>query len=406
MVAYRDSNAITPESAKQGGTRGVNQLNGVYVGIVDSNDDAIYTGRIKVKLPEFGSATAPYTCLLITPFGGVTSPKDASGDPTQYGQDESAEGGSPKSYGMWPQPPAVGTEVLVAFTARHTFGYLIGSAIGVDRNHMMGGKASALNYTQQGTILPVAEKNPYDQNDPDTKPTDPTASQQLLDQGLENDYVRGHSQSSARRESPSRVFGITTSDGHVLTMDDGDSAGDSKNIRLRTKAGAQVLMDDTTGIVFIMNQKGNAYIEMDADGRIDVYSQKDISYHAEGDFNLHAKGNINLQADNEVQIKSIGSGGIKVEATAGDYDLFTAKNFKFQAGQNGNMIAGGNYREQATRIDMNGPAPTAASKIVMNQLVENTNVLESAATRVPEHHPWKGATGVQEKFQLAKGNTN
>ena len=66
MVAYRDSNAITPESAKQGGTRGVNQLNGVYVGIVDSNDDAIYTGRIKVKLPEFGSATAPYICLLIT----------------------------------------------------------------------------------------------------------------------------------------------------------------------------------------------------------------------------------------------------------------------------------------------------------------------------------------------------
>ena len=48
------------------------------------------------------------------------------------------------------------------------------------------------------------------------------------------------------------------------------------------------------------------------------------------------------------------------------------------------MIAGGNYREQATRIDMNGPAPTAASKIVMNQLVENTNVLESAAT--PTEH--------------------
>ena len=41
----------------------------------------------------------------------------------------------------------------------------------------------------------------------------------------------------------------------------------------------------------------------------------------------------------------------------------------------------------------------------MNQLVENTNVLESAGTRVPEHHP-KGATGVQESFNVAKGNTN
>lgn len=406
MVAYRDTNAITPESAKQGGTRGVNQINGVYVGIVDSNEDAIYTGRIKVRLPEMGSASAPYQCLLITPFGGVTNTEGATGDPTQYGQDESSEGGSPKSYGMWPQPPAVGTEVLVAFTSRQSFGYLLGSAIGVDRNHMMGGKASALNYTQQGTILPVAEKNPYDTNDPDTKPADPATSQNLIDQGLENDYVRGHSQSSARRESPSRVFGITTSDGHVFTMDDGNTNGDSKNIRLRTKGGAQVLMDDTTGIVFITNHKGNAYIEMDANGKIDVYSQSDISYHCEGDFNLHAKGNINMQSDNEVQIKSIGSGGVKVEATAGDYDLYTAKDFKFQAGGNGNVLAAGNYKEQASRIDMNGPAPSSATKIIMNQLVENTNILESAATRVPEHHPWKGATGVQERFNLAKGNTN
>ena len=122
-------------------------------------------------------------------------------------------------------------------------------------------------------------------------------------------------------------------------MDDGDSQGNSKNIRLRTKGGAQVLLDDTTQIVFITNQKGNAYIEMDADGRIDVYSPKDISYHAEGDFNLHAKGNINMQADNGVQIKSIGADGIKVEATAGDYDRFTGKDFKFEAGANGNLIA-------------------------------------------------------------------
>ena len=405
-MAYQSTNAITPEKVKQGSLGGVNLLNGVYVGTVIANDDSIYTGRIKVHFPEFGAKSAPYHVLLVTPFGGYTSPKDSSGDPTQYGTDDSSEQGAPKSYGMWPQPPAIGTEVICAFTARHNVGYLLGSAIGIDRNHMMGGKASALNYAQQNSILPVSEKNPYDQNDPDTKPADPATSQNLIDQGLENDYVRGHSQSSARRESPSRVFGLTTADGHVITMDDGDSQGNSKNIRLRTKGGAQVLLDDTTQIVFITNQKGNAYIEMDADGRIDVYSQKDISYHAEGDFNLHAKGNINMQADNGVQIKSIGADGIKVEATAGDYDLFTGKDFKFEAGANGNLIAAGNYKEQASRIDMNGPAPASATKIDMNQLVENTNILESASTRVPEHHPWKGATGVQESFNVAKGNTN
>lgn len=405
-MAYQSTNSFTPEKVKQGGLGGVNLLHGVYVGTVVGNDDSIYTGRIKVHFPEFGAKSAPYHVLLVTPFGGYTAPKESSGDPTQYGTDDSSEQGAPKSYGMWPQPPAIGTEVICAFTARHNVGYLLGSAIGIDRNHMMGGKASALNYAQQNSILPVSEKNPYDQNDADTKPADPAQSQKLIDQGLENDYVRGHSQSSARRESPSKVFGITTADGHVITMDDGDAQGNSKNIRLRTKGGAQILMDDTTQIVFITNHNGNAYIEMDADGRIDVYSQKDISYHAEGDFNVHAKGNINLQSDNGVQIKSIGGDGIKVEATAGNFDLHTARDFNFEAGANGNLLCAGNYKEQAARIDMNGPAPSAATKIEMNQLVENTNVLESAGSRVPEHHPWKGATGVQESFNVAKGNTN
>jgi len=405
-VAYQSSNSRLPQKMQQGSLGGVNILNGVYVGVVTDTADAIYTGRIKVKFPEFGAEDTPRYVLLITPFGGYTNPKDSSGDPTQYGSDESSESGSPKSYGMWPQPPATGTEVLVAFTTRHQVGYLIGSAIGIDRNHMMGGKASALNYSQQGTVLPVSEKNPYDATDADTKPTDPNSSQNLLNQGLENDFVRGHSMSSARRESPSRVFGITTADGHTISMDDGDAQSNSKNIRVRTKGGAQVLMDDTNQTVFIINHKGNAYIEMDGEGKIDVYSQKDISYHCEGDFNLHAKGNINMQADNGVQIKSTGADGVKVEATAGDYDLYTAKDFKFEAGVNGNVIAAGNYKEQAGRIDMNGPVPTSATKIIDNQLVENTNVLASAATRVPEHHPWKGADGVQETFTVAKGNTN
>ena len=61
-----------------------------------------------------------------------------------------------------------------------------------------------------------------------------------------------------------------------------------------------------------------------------------------------------MQADNGIQIKSIGTDGIKVEATAGDYDLSLVKDFKFEAGANGKSTAG-NYKEQAARIDMNGP---------------------------------------------------
>ena len=61
--------------------------------------------------------------------------------------------------------------------------------------------------------------------------------------------------------------------------------------------------------------------------------------------------------------------------------------------------------EQAARIDMNGPTPTLPSRIITNQLVENKNVLSSAASRVPEHHPWKGVNKKEEKFRNSEGNT-
>ena len=53
---------------------------------------------------------------------------------------------------------------------------------------------------------------------------------------------------------------------------------------------------------------------------------------------------------------------------------------------------------------MNGPVADAATRVLENQLVENKNILKSAATRVPEHHPWKGASKIQESFNTSKGN--
>lgn len=390
-----------PDRIKQKGSAGVNVITGIYVGTVTNISDSLYTGRISVDIPEFAGKD-DVTVLLITPFGGVTQALDASKDVVQFGDEESGQGGTPKSYGMWPQPPSIGTEVIVAYTASREEGFLLGSFISKDRNHMMGGRASAESW--EGTIQPVGEKNPFD-TDPINKPVDETFKDVLKEQGLHEDYSRGHSASSARRESPSRVFGISTLGGHVLTMDDGDTEGNSKGMRLRSRGGAEILIDDTNEFIFVTNHKGNAYVEIDKDGRIDVYSQKTISMHCEEEFNLHAKGNINIESDQGVNIRSTGTSGVKVEATSGDYDLYTASNFKFEAAKNGNVSVKGNYKETASRIDMNGPNADSASRILENQLVENKNVLKSASTRVPEHHPWKGASTVQETFETAKGNT-
>ena len=162
-------------------------------------------------------------------------------------------------------------------------------------------------------------------------------------------------------------------------------------------------MDDTTGTVFINNHAANAYIEMDKDGKIDVYSQAGVSIHTEGDYNVHAGGNINMQADRGINLKSTGT-GIKLHSTLGNIDVYSAKNLNLQADANGNVLIAGNLTEKATRIDMNGPIPDGAMRPATTQLTENTGVTESVASRVPEHHPWKGATGQYEKFTTGEGN--
>ncbi len=380
---------------------GINNITGVYVGTVVNNADSLYTGRINVRIPEFGSPVdgedVGTICLLTTPYGGITSIKGSSQEITNYDE-------SPKSYGMWPQPPEVGTQVVVAFTGAMHQGILIGSLIAKDRNYMMGGNASSLSYAgDTQTVTPSSEKNPYDTVDPDTRPADPGSAINLVEQGLAGDLLRGHSQSSARRESPSKVFGITTLGGHTLTLDDGDAEGISKNIRIKTRGGAQVLMDDTTGTVFINNHAANAYIEMDKDGRIDIYSQEGVSVHTEGDYNIHAGGNINMQADLGINMKSTGT-GIKLHSTVGNIDIHSQTDINLQADGNGNLLVAGNYTETAGRIDMNGPQAGSTTDPTSSQLGENTGVKESVATRVPEHHPWKGATGQYEKFTTGEGN--
>ena len=51
-------------------------------------------------------------------------------------------------------------------------------------------------------------------------------------------------------------------------MDDGDAKWDLVNlIRFRTASGHQLLMHDSDGVVYIANASGNAYIEMDREGR-------------------------------------------------------------------------------------------------------------------------------------------
>ena len=180
-------------------------------------------------------------------------------------------------------------------------------------------------------------------------------------------------------------------------MDDGFDNGLSKNIRMKTSAGAQILLDDTANIIFINNHKANAWIELCPDGKIDFYSDASISVHAKKDFNIHADGNINMQADQGINMKAMGSTGIKMETAIGPLDIKAADSIRLHTLSTFNILASSNYKLTAPRVDMNSPAfpGSAAQTVTVNKLQPlNTGVIESAASRVPEKHPWKGATEV------------
>ena len=53
-----------------------------------------------------------------------------------------------------------------------------------------------------------------------------------------------------------------------------DDAQNNSNIRLRTGGGTQILMDDTTGSIYVITKNGKAWFELDKNGNINFFSVK------------------------------------------------------------------------------------------------------------------------------------
>jgi hypothetical protein len=255
------------------------------------------------------------------------------------------------------------------------------------------------------------------------KPLHPFAKR-LRDQGLLADDIRGITSSSARREAPSKVFGISTPGpldptgkkaevgykgasklqpvsrlgGTTFVMDDGDKNGDNELVRIRTRTGHQILLHNTHDLIYIANSRGTAWIELTSDGKIDIYSQDSISIHSEADFNFRADRDINLEAGRNINMHSVENlninadknhnvivgvdgkiqfkgnldqsiiGGMKLKVDAGfdlkvtgDVKQTASGNFNIAAGANNNFSANGN-----TNISTQGQHLESAKAIHMN----------------------------------------
>jgi hypothetical protein len=399
---------------------------GPYLAKIVSHLDPTYMGTLEVQLlHEVGNDDAKsgqlHQVRYLSPFAGQTS-VDYVGDEDDYDNTQ-------KSYGMWAIPPDVGAIVMVIFVdGDPRKGFWIGCVQDKSMNFMMpGNAASSFNIDGKEERVPVAEYNKVTQAttaDPTTIPKSPSLLQDVLEtQGLLKDDSRGITTSSARREVPSAVFGISTPGpldkrdgakqgrqgkaehkvvgafvsrlgGSSFVMDDGDDKftrrttpsegppdyasleqGETDGlpeiphnelIRLRTRTGHQILMHNSEDLIYIGNARGTAWIELTSDGKIDIYAEDSISIRTKQDFNFYADRDINFEAKRNVNIKS---GARTQHDVGGNYNLViqgsgkitTTGNLDISTSGNNNLTASG-----STNLKSGGNHIETASQIHMN----------------------------------------
>jgi len=335
---------------------------GVFVGFVKDAADVQKNGRLRVWIPEFGSAPHDeqgwVTANYCSPFAGATNVETISKtDLENFDKTQT-------SYGMWMIPPDINNQVLVMFIGGDPArGIWIGSLFNQFMNNMVPGMASNVSSWQYpGKQVPIAEYNKWDkkvvQPDRAFKPYEKTKFKGLGNQGLITDEGRGITTSSARREAPSNVFGILTpgpvvdttappgdirrKGGSSFIMDDGTG---TEYVQLTTKSGAQIRLDESNGFVYLINRDGTAWVQMDQKGNIDIFGATSISMRAQKDINLRADGNVNIEAGQNIFMKA--AKDTKTSTTSFTYDInnvpkpSTIPYYKFVgegAGEGGNIV--------------------------------------------------------------------
>ena len=342
---------------------------GPFIAKIISHLDPSYMGSLEVQiLHESGNDDSREgqlrTVKYLNPFYGSTHIDYVSDDPDTHDNTQ-------KAYGMWMVPPDVGTLVVVIFIGGDPRkGFWMGCVQNEDMNFSLPGYAATEYVVDDSretdtvkTRVPVGEYNkiihPETQSDTTKKlkPEHPSALA-LEKQGLLQDDIRGITTSSARREVPSMVFGISTPGpvdkagkqgkvgkhehkipnafvsrlgGSSFVMDDGDDKFLRKTpasegppeyaaveqdetdgqkdllhnelIRLRTRTGHQILMHNTEDLIYIGNARGTAWIELTSDGKIEVYAEDSISFRTKQDFNFYADRDINMEAGRNFNTK-------------------------------------------------------------------------------------------------------
>ena len=345
MSIDKRSGRKVPEFLDSSRVPGINDP-GPYIGMVKNNTDPTRSGRVQVFIPQFGGVETDQahwvTVSYASPYGGSARRPNIETPPAPDNEYHLVN----HSYGMWMTPPDIGNMVLVIFIGGDTNNGYWFACIQPDISHFatpaIGGskymeppRDPGLNAALRSPPYPNVEFNQRNKILREKwkefltipKPVHYYQCFKLLNQGLEDDKIRGVVSSSSQRESPSRVFGISTpgrdvkediipatdkdseivaarEGGHTFVMDDGNVEGIDQLVRLKSANGHQILMNDKEEVMYIGNCNGTTWMEFTGDGKILVYGKNDITFRTEKNFNIHADNDINMFAKKNIKMYS------------------------------------------------------------------------------------------------------
>ncbi len=420
---------------------------------VISHLDPTFMGSLEVELLKSQSNTAgedaqTYIVKYASPFFGYT-PFEFMGKNT--GENSTTEGfnDTQKSYGMWMVPPDIGVNVLVLFVDNDpSQGYWFACVPGRNINHMVPAiagttevfldKADKEKYNTK-LPLPTGEINKRingerQEIDPDKikKPVHPMADV-FLDQGLLEDDIRGVTTTSARREIPSAVFGISTPGpldrrknakkavigktnsltetpipvsrlgGTQFVMDDGDDR--YRRAQPANKGPVKyidVLLSEVVGTGEKVNDLGQPDIPYNEYFRIRTRTGHQILMHNSEDLIYigNSKGTtwIELTSNGKIDIYAQDSVSIHTET---DLNIRADRDINLEAGRNINMHAETGKWHVEVFKDMefliNNDAKLTVGK--------NLDILVGASTKLSTNTDFDLATGGDNRFS-AVGDTS
>ena len=410
------------------------------------------SGQLMVYIPDLGGVkTNDSDHIMVSyasPFFGHTYGTDS-----QTGSVNGADGQwtSGMSYGMWFVPPDLGNKVLVTFVAGdRSRGYWFACVYDSPSHHMVpglgrniGGESDTVPTVSDGSYRPVVEAYSGEPNALVDITTTPRYAHEfqtnnLIVEGLDRDPIRGAISSSSLREAPSNVYGVSTPGrpvtdtnqvvvarygGHQFVMDDGDANGTDQLIRLRTAGGHQLMLNDSSNIVYIASKTGTQWLEFSDNGSINVYGLGGVNIRTEGVLNLQGDagviistlGELKLNADIGIklttknEITALASSKILV-ATDGALSVSAGGTCSVASSGAMNIGSSSDVNINGTTVNLNNgsaPAvnPASFSNGSLPDVTNNgtlwvmTGTLETACTVAPAHEPWvtDPATGARPK---------